>query len=72
MVEIYANDFQRIKRGTIELLSLETKRGADLAKLYDVVRYPAVIAIRDNGELLKYWEGGELPLMDEVAAYNAS
>lgn len=69
-VEEYANDFQRIKGKQIELLSLETREGAELATLYDIVRYPAVIARRDNGELLKHWEGDELPLMDEVAAYS--
>ncbi len=71
MVEMYANDFQRIKGGAIELLSLETREGADLARLYDIVRYPAVVAKRDDGELLKHWEGAELPLMDEVAAYSS-
>lgn len=72
MVEEYAADFHRIKGEIIELLSLETREGADLARLYDIVRYPAVIATRDNGELLKHWEGSELPLMDEVAAYSSS
>lgn len=72
MVEVYANDFQRIKGGKIELLSLETREGADLARLYDIVRYPAVVATRDDGVLLKHWEGAELPLMDEVAAYSIS
>lgn len=70
-VEDYANDFQRIKRQSIELLSLETREGADMATLYDIVLYPAVVATRDNGELLKHWEGIELPLMDEVAAYGS-
>jgi len=68
-VEEYATDFERTKSKKIELLSLESPEGADMAQLYDVVQYPAVIAQRDNGELVKSWEGAELPLMDEVAAY---
>lgn len=68
-VEEYANDLKRIKGKSAELLSLETREGADLAALYDIVQYPAVIARRDDGQLLKHWEGRELPLMDEVAAY---
>lgn len=71
-VEEYANDFQRIKAKPIILLSLETRQGAEMATLYDIVRYPAVVATRDTGELLKHWEGDELPLMDEVAAYSSS
>lgn len=69
-VEVYARDFERIKGKKIELVSLETREGADLAKLYDIVQYPAVIVSRDDSQLLKSWEGEPLPLMDEVAAYS--
>lgn len=40
-----------------------------MARLYDIVRYPAVLATRDNGEMLALWQGEQLPLMNEVAAY---
>lgn len=68
-IEEYAHDFERIRGSAIELISLETVEGSDMAKLYDIVRYPALLAVRDNGELLKNWEGESLPLMDEVAGY---
>jgi hypothetical protein len=68
MVEEYVHDFERLHGVTIELVSLETKEGADLAKLYDVTQYPAVLALRDDGELLQYWQGEQLPLMAEVMA----
>ena len=71
-VEDFARDFQRLGHGDVELLSLEAPEGADMAKLYDIVAYPAILAIRDNGELLKNWEGENLPLISEVAAYNLS
>lgn len=69
-VEEYANDFERIKGKKIELLSLETREGADMAGLYGIVQYPAVIALRQDGQLLKNWEGLPLPLMNELAAYH--
>lgn len=69
MVEEYAHDFERTRGKKIELLSLETREGANLATTYDVVRYPALLVIKDGGELLKYWEGDGLPLKDEVSAY---
>ncbi len=70
-VESYARDFERQKGAAIELISLETREGAELATLYDIVQYPAVLARRDSGELLKHWEGDPLPLMNEVAGYLA-
>lgn len=40
-----------------------------MARLYDVVQYPALLAIEGNGGLAQYWQGDVLPLMDEVAGY---
>jgi thioredoxin-like negative regulator of GroEL len=70
IVEEYAHDFERIKGKKVELLSLETQEGAAMANLYGIVEYPAVIALRQDGQLLKNWEGLPLPLMNELAAYN--
>lgn len=69
-IEEFAHDFEhRMPEHKMDLLSLETREGADMAKLYGVVRYPAILALRDDGQLLKYWEGDTLPLMSEVASY---
>lgn len=70
MAEEYATDFERIKGRKIELISLESHGGAAAAKLYDVLQYPAIVATRDDGQLLKSWQGDLFPLMDEVAAYS--
>lgn len=67
--EEYAHDFTRSRGKTIELVSLETVEGSDMAKLYDIVRYPALLVVKDDGQLIKNWEGEALPLMDEVAGY---
>lgn len=55
--------------GRVEVLDIDSRDGAAAASLYDVMTYPAILALRDDGQLLKSWEGGELPLMDEVAGY---
>lgn len=67
-VEMFARDFERIHHTAPELVSLETKEGANLAKVYDVVQYPAIIVTQDDGAHMKQWEGIPFPLMDEVAA----
>ena len=68
-VEEYVTNMQRQRNMTIEQASLETREGAELAKLYGIVTYPALLITQDTGELLKYWEGMPFPLMNEVAGY---
>lgn len=68
-VEDYARDFARRHGQAPELISLDTKAGAEMAKLYDIVQYPALLVIDDNAGLSKYWQGDMMPLMDEVAGY---
>ena len=69
IVEEYARDFERQRAKKIDLISVDEKEGSDMARLYDIVRYPAVLALRDNGEMLAQWQGEQLPLMNEVAGY---
>lgn len=69
IVEEYAHDFEHIKGHKIELLSLETQEGATMAKLHDVLRYPAILVTKDDHELVKFWQGTPFPRMDEVAGY---
>ncbi len=66
---IKTHDLRGPKNRQIELLSLETKAGAELAKLYDVTNYPATLAIADNGQLQRLWQSGSLPIMDELDYY---
>jgi hypothetical protein len=65
------HDFQRRHDigKKLELLSLSTRDGAATASLYDVMAYPAILALADDGSVLNVWEGETLPLMDEVAGY---
>lgn len=53
----------------MDVLSVDTKEGADLAQLYDVVSYPSMLALREDRELVKSWEGLPLPLMNDVAYF---
>lgn len=73
MVEDYARDYKLLHRDEkreLELLSLETREGADIARLYDVVRYPAVLVIAKDGTLQRLWQGDQLPLLRELDFYN--
>lgn len=68
-IEDYARDFSHQYGHKLDLISLETTQGAEKARTYDIVRYPAVMAMSDSGELLKAWQGPVLPLMNEVSFY---
>lgn len=52
----------------LELVDLNTRDGAATASLYDVMQYPAVLALTNDGQLLKEWEGS-FPLINEVSYY---
>lgn len=70
-VESYVRDFQRrydVGR-KMEMVSMNTRDGAATASLYDVVAYPAILVLGDDGSMVGFWQGLPLPLMDEVAGY---
>ena len=69
--ESFVRDFQRQHDAgnKLELVSVNTREGAALASLYDIMAYPSLIAISDSGSVLNTWVGPSLPLMDEVAGY---
>lgn len=54
----------------LKLYDLNTRDGVAIASLYDVVRYPAVIAMTNDGQLLQAWQSGSLPLINDVMFYD--
>lgn len=69
-VEEFIRDYQAQEGDRhLEVLSLDSRDGAATASLYDVMEYPAILALQDDGYLHKLWQGAQLPLMNEVAAY---
>lgn len=69
-VESFIRDFETSHQsGRLEVLDVDSRDGIAMATLYDVMQYPAILALRDDGSVLKSWEGGALPLMDEIAYY---
>ena len=71
-VETFVRDFQRqhdLGSNKVEVLSVNTRDGAATASLYDILAYPAVLAISNDGSVLNAWPGPQLPLMNEVISY---
>jgi hypothetical protein len=55
--------------GRLDVLNIDGREGSSTASLYDVMQYPAILALANDGAVLHSWEGAMLPLIDEVAAY---
>ena len=68
-VEEFAHDIERQQGVKTELSSIDTREGAAMATLYDIMQYPAVVVTRDDGGIIQSWLGEKLPLMNEVAAF---
>ena len=70
LVDEFIRDYQRNYRyDHLEVLSLDTKDGSAMATLYDIMQYPAILVIKNDGGVQQAWQGDSLPLMDEIAAY---
>jgi hypothetical protein len=68
-IEEFARNFGRQVERKLELVSLESREGSAMASLYDVTTYPSILALQDDGQLLRMWQGRVLPLINEVAYY---
>jgi hypothetical protein len=66
----FERDYRQQTGRDLSLVDLNTKEGSDLAELYDVVRYPAVLAMTNDGALLQLWQGELLPLIRDVTFYD--
>lgn len=63
----WIEDFYRRTGKKIEVIDPDTN--VVFCELYDVVEYPTILALDNNGMVLASWRGREMPLIDEVNYY---
>lgn len=68
-VSMFLEDFQRQTGRTIEALDPESSEGEMLCRAYDIVEYPTMIALGDDGQMQTMWRGRTLPTIGEVSYY---
>ncbi len=68
-VDDYLFDFKRQTGRELETLDPETPDGISFCTAYDILEYPALIAISDDGQMQNYWSGLPLPTISEVSYY---
>jgi len=68
-VETFLRDFTHQTGHELESLDPESMAGIDFCRAYDIVEYPSVIALTDEGQMLNLWRGIPLPTISEVSYY---
>lgn len=70
-VEEYLADFSRFHPSqNIEAINIDSVEGSNMATTYGLTENPAVIAIKEDGQMQQMWQGiDKLPLMNDLAYY---
>lgn len=66
-VDEWIENFYRQTGREIETMNPDENSG--FCETYDIVEYPTIIALGDNGEVRASWRGRDLPLINEVLYY---
>lgn len=68
-VEDWLHDFTRQTGRELETLDPESLPGISLCTAYDIVEYPTILALSDDGQMQNMWRGLPLPTLSEVSYY---
>ena len=63
----WLEDFRRQTGREIETMNPD--ENTSFCETYDIVEYPTIMALGDNGEVMSMWRGRNLPLINEVLYY---
>jgi len=70
VVEEYLNDFRyQYPDVEVEALDAESVEGVNKSELYDILEYPALLALASDSTLQSMWAGKMLPQKQEVISY---
>ncbi|HMR72431.1 MAG TPA: hypothetical protein PKD68_00275 [Candidatus Saccharibacteria bacterium] len=65
----WLRDFERRTGKHIDELDPDTREGTSFCRSYDIVEYPTLVALDDNGVIQNLWRGTMLPTISEVSYY---
>ena len=68
-VDTYLGDFKRQTGHDLETIDPESPGGVDFCRTYDIMQYPSIVALSDDGQLQNMWAGTPLPTISEVSYY---
>jgi hypothetical protein len=65
----YLRDFERQTGHKLESMDPESREGIDFCRAYDILEFPSILALSDDGRLQNIWKGLPLPTISEVSYY---
>jgi hypothetical protein len=68
-VDGYLHDFEYQTGHKLEILDPDTADGTQFCVTYDIVEYPSVIAMSDDGVMQNSWYGLPFPTISELSYY---
>ncbi len=73
MVLDFETEFEHRTGHKIEMVDVDTRDGSAMANLYDIMQYPAVLAVDQYGSIQQVWRINQsMPLINEVSYYISS
>lgn len=68
-VNDYMFDFQRQTGHELEVMDPESRDGVGFCQAYDILQFPTIVALADDGQAQNKWTGLPLPTISEVSYY---
>lgn len=68
-VETFVTDFERRTGSPLEVMEAYSPEADSLAQTYDIMEYPTILALADDGQMQNMWRGASLPTISEVSYY---
>ncbi len=68
-VDDFIFDFKRQTGHDLETLDPESHDGISFCGTYDILEYPTIVALSDDGQVQNTWRGLPLPTISEVSYY---
>lgn len=65
----YLRDFEHQTGHVLETMDPESAAGVDFCKTYDLMEFPTMVALSDDGSIQNSWQGLPLPTISEVSYY---
>jgi hypothetical protein len=65
----FLHDFKAQTGHDLEIIDPESPAGVDFCKAYDILQFPTLVAMADDGTLQTQWQGLPLPTISEVSYY---
>lgn len=65
----FLRDIERQTGHKLEVVDPESPEGVDMGIAYDILQWPAILALSDDGVMQKMWLGLPLPTINELSFY---